>query len=250
MTSVQETHELHDAYASHVFGGSAGIVMTCEHASERVPEGFAKETGFSWPEADPLAARHALGLRPRRRGHRARARARGRRTARVCPLLAPARRSEPAHHVRHSLPRRGRGPDHHDEPRPLGPREASAHGPALRAVPCRGGSRGRCERARRHRVRGAHVHERVRGAAALARGRHPLRPRGRARRARDRGAAPRGLRRRGQRAVERQGRPHPRRLAPRRPHGKRALELEVRQDLAESAAFRARLVPVLAELLH
>ena len=29
-------------------------------------------------------------------------------------------------------------------------------------------------------------------------------------------------------------------------HGKRALELEVRQDLAVSEAFRARLVPVLA----
>jgi predicted N-formylglutamate amidohydrolase len=33
-------------------------------------------------------------------------------------------------------------------------------------------------------------------------------------------------------------------------HGKRALELEVRQDLAESPAFRARLVPVLCDLLH
>lgn len=45
-------HELHDAYASHTFGSGAGIVMTCEHASERVPEGFAAETGFAWPEAD------------------------------------------------------------------------------------------------------------------------------------------------------------------------------------------------------
>ncbi len=45
-------HELHDAYASHAFGSNAGIVMTCEHASERVPDGFAAETGFVWPEAD------------------------------------------------------------------------------------------------------------------------------------------------------------------------------------------------------
>ena len=52
MNSGHETHELHDAYASHVFGDTAGIVMTCEHASERVPDGFAEETGFVWPEAD------------------------------------------------------------------------------------------------------------------------------------------------------------------------------------------------------
>lgn len=45
-------HELHDAYASYAFGAQAGIVMTCEHASERVPEGFAAETGFAWPDRD------------------------------------------------------------------------------------------------------------------------------------------------------------------------------------------------------
>jgi predicted N-formylglutamate amidohydrolase len=44
--------ELTDAYASHVFGERAGVVVTCEHASERVPEGFAAATGFAWPEAD------------------------------------------------------------------------------------------------------------------------------------------------------------------------------------------------------
>jgi predicted N-formylglutamate amidohydrolase len=44
--------EITDAYASHVFGASAGVVVTCEHASERVPEGFAAATGFVWPEAD------------------------------------------------------------------------------------------------------------------------------------------------------------------------------------------------------
>lgn len=44
--------ELHDAYAIHDFGGSAGIVMTCEHASERVPERFAETTGFAWPAED------------------------------------------------------------------------------------------------------------------------------------------------------------------------------------------------------
>jgi predicted N-formylglutamate amidohydrolase len=46
------TRELTDAYASYVFGADAGVVVTCEHASERVPEGFAAATGFAWPEAD------------------------------------------------------------------------------------------------------------------------------------------------------------------------------------------------------
>jgi len=44
--------ELNEAFASNAFGESAGVVVTCEHASERVPEGFAAETGFAWPEAD------------------------------------------------------------------------------------------------------------------------------------------------------------------------------------------------------
>ncbi|MFO0711608.1 MAG: N-formylglutamate amidohydrolase [Sandaracinus sp.] len=47
-----ERHETHDAFAVHTFGHAAGIVMTCEHASERVPEAFAQNTGFAWPEAD------------------------------------------------------------------------------------------------------------------------------------------------------------------------------------------------------
>lgn len=51
--SLKHALELTDAYASHTFGdGSAGIVMTCEHASERVPEEFAREAGFEWPEHD------------------------------------------------------------------------------------------------------------------------------------------------------------------------------------------------------
>jgi predicted N-formylglutamate amidohydrolase len=55
MITMAHPHHIeeHDAYASHVFGdGSAGIVMTCEHASERVPEAFARDVGFTWPQAD------------------------------------------------------------------------------------------------------------------------------------------------------------------------------------------------------
>ncbi len=51
--SLRHDVETRDAFALHTFGdGSAGIVMTCEHASERVPEAFVRETGFAWPEAD------------------------------------------------------------------------------------------------------------------------------------------------------------------------------------------------------
>lgn len=49
---TERAREVHDAYASYEFGAEAGVVVTCEHASERVPEAFAAATGFAWPEAD------------------------------------------------------------------------------------------------------------------------------------------------------------------------------------------------------
>lgn len=44
--------EEHEAFAVHTFGERAGVVLTCEHASERLPGSFAAETSFAWPEAD------------------------------------------------------------------------------------------------------------------------------------------------------------------------------------------------------
>jgi predicted N-formylglutamate amidohydrolase len=250
MTSGQETHELHDAYASHVFGGSAGIVMTCEHASERVPEGFAKETGFVWPDADRwLRGTHwayDLGAEAIALEH---ARAVGARLvcARFSRLLVdPNRPTDSSTLFRDVAEGRTITMNRDLAARAKEARMGLLYEPFHAAVDRAVAASTRAEivfavhtftneyegQRRSLEVGILFDREDELGARVIA----GLRLAGFDVAANEPWSGKAGLIHVAQHHGDR--------------HGKRALELEVRQDLAESPVFRARLVPVLADLLH
>ena len=243
-------HEIHDAFSRHTFGGSAGIVLTCEHASERVPEGFAKETGFTWPEADrwllgthwaydlgaeAIAVEHARAVSARLV------------CARFSRLLVDPNRPPSSDTLFRDMAEgrpitMNRGLSSWERDARIGLLYEPFHDAVDRTV---------SESRRAEIVFAVHTFTDVyegqrrsleigilfdreeelgaRVLAGLARaGFHVA--------ANEPWSGKAGL-------IHVAGHHGDR-------HGKRALELEVRQDLAESPAFRARLVPVLAELLH
>lgn len=242
--------ELHDAYATYAFGARAGIVMTCEHASEAVPESFAQESGFRWPEADAwlrgthwasdlgaeaIALEHAEAVgarlvcarfsrllidpnRPLESDTLLRDRAEGR----VITMNAAVSEADRALRVRRLYE-----PFHAAVDRAVA---ASIEAEIVFAVHT---FTHEYEGQRRTLEVGVLFdREDALGARVLA-----------------------GLKRAGFDAAANEpwsGKAGLIHVAAHHGdrHGKRALELEVRQDLAQSAAFRARLVPVLAELLR
>ncbi len=244
------THETHEAYALHTFGDAAGIVMTCEHASERVPEAFARSTGFTWPDADRwLRGTHwafDLGAEEIAIEH---ARAVGARlvSARFSRLLIdPNRPLDSSTLFREVAEGRAITMNRELSSRAREARIEQLYTPfhdavdrAVRASTAAEivfavhtftheyeGQRRTLELGvlfDREDALGARVLEGLRRAGFDAEANEPWS---------------------GKAGLIHVAAPHGDR------HGKRALELEVRQDLATSPAFRARLVPVLAELLR
>ncbi len=242
--------ETREAFSTRTFGTRARVVLTCEHASERLPEAFARETGFAWPEADRwLRGTHwafDLGAEAIATEH---ARAIGARlvSARFSRLLVdPNRPLGSSTLFRDVAEGRAVAMNQAIAPRERDARVGLLYEPFHAAVDRAVGASREAEivfavhtftplyEGQRREVEIGILFDREDALAErVLRG---LRLAGFDARANEPWSGKDGL-------IHVAGHHGDR-------HEKRALELEVRQDLAVDPAFRARLVPILAELLH